>query len=148
MKTLEEMAMEYIKDVETARNPSVTAMAFPQMQRCFLAGYKAAQDQLADADKVMCSTTMEEIRAVDTGEIIPITNLPKPAQWISVKDRLPEEVLVLIVTKKGRVTVGTYEAENKLWTALDPYLLGYIDSVHYPSVMYWMELPAPPKEEK
>lgn len=43
MKTPEEMAMEYIKDVETARNPSVTATAFPQMQRCFLAGYKAAK---------------------------------------------------------------------------------------------------------
>ena len=42
MKTPEEMAIEYIKDVETARNPSVTATAFPQMQRCFLAGYKAA----------------------------------------------------------------------------------------------------------
>lgn len=44
-KTLEQMALEYIKDVETARNPSVTATAFPQMRRCFLAGYQAAKDE-------------------------------------------------------------------------------------------------------
>lgn len=47
MKTPEEMAIEYIKNVETARNPSITAMAFPQMQRAFLAGYKAAQVELS-----------------------------------------------------------------------------------------------------
>lgn len=45
MKTPEEMAAQYIKDVETARNPSVTVTAFPQMQRCYVAGYKAAQSQ-------------------------------------------------------------------------------------------------------
>ena len=44
MKTPEEMALKYIKDVEAARNPSVTATAFPQMQRCFLAGFKAAME--------------------------------------------------------------------------------------------------------
>lgn len=44
-KTPEQMALEYIKDVETARNPSVTATAFPQMRRCFLAGYQAAKDE-------------------------------------------------------------------------------------------------------
>ena len=48
MKTPEEIALEYIKDVETARNPSVTATAFPQMQRCFLAGYQAAKDYNED----------------------------------------------------------------------------------------------------
>ena len=45
MKTPEQMALGYIKDVETARNPSVTATAFVQMRRCFLAGYKAAKDE-------------------------------------------------------------------------------------------------------
>ena len=44
-KTPAQMALEYIKDVETARNPSITATAFPQMQRCFLAGYQAAKDE-------------------------------------------------------------------------------------------------------
>lgn len=48
MKTPEQMALEYIKDVETARNPSVTATAFPQMQRCYVAGYKAAKQEYED----------------------------------------------------------------------------------------------------
>lgn len=56
MKTPEEMALKYIKDVETARNPSVTVTAFPQMQRCFLAGYQAARDHLADVSKVIKPT--------------------------------------------------------------------------------------------
>ena len=41
IKTPEQMAMDYINKVEATRNPSVTATAFPQMQRCFLAGYQA-----------------------------------------------------------------------------------------------------------
>ena len=52
MKTPEEMAMEYINDVETPRNPSVAATAFPQMQRCFLAGYKAAQQWISVKDRL------------------------------------------------------------------------------------------------
>jgi|688.fasta_scaffold302937_1 hypothetical protein len=61
MKTPEEMAMEYIKDVETARNPSVTATAFPQMQRCFLAGYKAAQEH-AHAALEEAEARIQELR--------------------------------------------------------------------------------------
>lgn len=57
MKTPEEMAEEYAE-----------LMSFDVRghQRGFLAGYQAAKDQLADADKVM-------------------------PEWISVKERLPED---------------------------------------------------------
>lgn len=70
------------------------------------------------------------------------------SKWICVEDDLPEDVLVLVVTRKGLVTVGEYDAKNNQWIALDPYLLGYIEPVIYPSVTHWMPLPAPPKEEK
>lgn len=70
------------------------------------------------------------------------------SEWISVEDELPEDVLVLVVTRKGFVTVGEYDAKNNQWIALDPYLLGCIDSVIYPTVTHWQPLPAPPKEEK
>ena len=69
-----------------------------------------AKGQLADADKVICNTTMEEIKAVDTGEITPITNLPTPAKWISVKERLPEEnELVLIYQPTAGNWVSSYD---------------------------------------
>lgn len=97
MKTPEEMAIEYIKDVETARNPSVTATAFPQMQRCFLAGYKAAQE------------------------------------WISVKDRLPEE---------GKEILWYHQPGGE-------FAVGYLlDEATQPFFTHWMPLPEPPKEEK
>jgi hypothetical protein len=62
MKTPEEMAMEYINDVETPRNPSVAATAFPQMQRCFLAGYKAAKEEEATKDQKIAELWTESIR--------------------------------------------------------------------------------------
>ena len=139
-KTPEEMAEEYANDL-------VYSIAYD----AFLAGYKAAKDQLADAGKVMCNTTMEEVQAVDTGELMPITNLPTPAKWISVKDRLPEEgqdciFYVDFVDKwdggSERINfqeIGVFNGKDRFYhrshTDLD-------------RVTHWMPLPAPPKEEK
>ena len=135
-KTPEEMAEEYCEDhdeCEHARN-------------AFLAGYQAAKDQLADADKVMCSTTMEEIKAVDTGELMPITNLPTSAKWISVEDRLPEEdkkVKILINYFLGGTEVREVAKaafRNGLWSGDKVYIT-------HPLVSHWMPLPEPPKEQ-
>jgi len=79
MKTPEQMALEYIKDVETARNPSVTATAFPQMQRCFLAGYQAAMNSPEKQDT--CEYILDMKKMVDVNP---------SSGWISVKERLPE----------------------------------------------------------
>lgn len=98
------------------------------------------EDQLADASKVMCSTTMEEIKAVDTGELMPITNLPTSAQWISVKERLPEEGENVLVFDEGVFSVNGLSSYTHKW---HPYENGFDCE---PSC--WMPLPEAPKEER
>lgn len=119
-KTPEEMAMEYIKHVETARNPSVTATAFPQMQRCFLAGYKAAQDQLADASKVM-------------------------SQWISVNERLPPDGAKVLLIVFGDIHYGWIDQSPSDPTEYSLYFSNtYIDKGHR-ALTHWMPIPSKPK---
>ena len=81
-----------------------------------------AKDQLADSDKVM-------------------------PQWISVKDRLPEEdekVKILINyffegTEVREVAKAAFR--NGLWSGDKVYIT-------HPLVSHWMPLPTPPEEEK
>lgn len=115
-----------------------------------------AMDQVADASKVMCNTTMEEIKAVDTGELIPITNLPTPAKWISVKDRLPELGKdVLVLGNEGSIEVRA-QVLRKIaplqkypysWINTCSWINTWGESADY-TVTHWMEIPEPPKEEK
>lgn len=170
-KTPEQMAEEFFENWQPEKpkyiRPKARQYALEKVTECFLAGYQAAKDtykdaidtyedvakqmleeavrimspkdQLADTDKVMCNTTMEEIKAVDTGELMPITNLPTSAKWISVKDRLPEDEREVLVVYCGEgiqdVHMSWYEGDEFGWATL-----GYVS--------HWMELPAPPREEK
>lgn len=118
---------------ETSFNPNHTAW---QM-------FDILNDQVADVSKVMCNTTMEEIKAVDTGEITPITNLPTSAKWISVKDRLPEDGQEVLVFEEGTISTNCYSYNRVLSFRWDLYPNGFNCN---PS--HWMPLPAPPKEEK
>ena len=66
-------------------------------------------------------------------------------QWISVKDRLPEDDV--------DVVIGWFQktASNKpFWTVDAAQLTNKVFSGWrvYPEVTHWMPLPAPPKEEK
>lgn len=75
MKTPEEMAREYADDwhKDCDYPEPLLSTARKATQTIFLAGYEAAKDQLADADKVM-------------------------PEWISVEERLPrpgQEVLIV-----------------------------------------------------
>jgi hypothetical protein len=120
MKTPEELAEEY-------------CASFYEKD-AFLAGYKAAQDQLADADKVM-PDTCEHI--LDMKKMVDVNG------WISVKDRLPEaelvEVLVLISGDNWHDYDVAYHALGKWYDKYDDFVEG---------VTHWQELPEPPKEEK
>jgi hypothetical protein len=63
-------------------------------------------------------------------------------EWISVKDRLPEGKVVLVVMPKGTITLGIcYEKTRKF----DVFLQMAIVTAE---PTHWMELPAAPKEEK
>lgn len=118
-----------------------------------LAAAERAKEQVAEADNVMCSTTMEEIKAVDTGELMPITNLPTPAKWISVKDRLPEEgQRVLLYNSLEYVSIVMAHWYSSSQRPFFDHVT--IDDIHMTFALednkhlYWMPLPAPPKEEK
>lgn len=84
----------------------------------FLAGYQAAKDQVADADKVM-------------------------PQWISVKDRLPKTNELCIVNTEWRgIVPATYGNESWIFDEGQGWSekpLSY--------ALYWMPLPNPPKDE-
>ena len=124
MKTPEEMAERYLnqdKVVVAAINHDAEDL----VKDAFLAGYQAAKDQLADADKVIL-------------------------QWISVKDRLPEEgqeVLVfgslLNAPKLLGVRYKVLGDQDWKYTWQGD---GYIFKQDY--VTYWMPLPEPPKEKE
>lgn len=125
-------------------------------KKAFLAGYKAAKDQVADVSKVMCNTTMEEIKAADTGELMPITNLLTPAKWISVKERLPEcDTWVIgyysMWYQQGESFVGAVRrrehprTKQSSWQNTDATNDGDYEEVS--AVTHWMDLPEAPKEE-
>lgn len=131
MKTPEEMAEEYTRywwpdfnDVKTC------CQAHLATRQSFLAGYRAAQDQLADVSKMMNSPE-------------------KPDGWISVNDRLPregEEVLVFGCLLNAPKLLGVRhrvlgDQDWKYTWQGD----GYIFNQDY--VTHWMPLPKAPKEE-
>lgn len=119
-KTPEEMAEEYRENHDECEFA----------RDAFLAGYQAAKDQLADAGKVMNSPE-------------------KPDGWISVKDRLPEdgiEVLFYSPEKEMNCCFVGYKATKNEY--VDPEGNGLIARQIEKYYTHWMELPAPPKEEK
>ena len=79
------------------------------------------------------------------------------AEWISVKDRLPEKAGTYIVYIQQDnvnyikdVFAASYSAEQKIWAIGDeePLLLNAITQSHkHIYVSHWMPLPKPPKGE-
>lgn len=79
--------------------------------------------------------------------------------WISVKDRLPEDGQEVLVISHGwgerLVYVGQYkrvESETSWLTGITPkvsnWLLWGWSYIKEPQVTHWMPLPEPPKEDK
>lgn len=129
MKTPEELADEH---VEKLWQDTGTKFERICCQQDFLAGYKAAKDQVADVDKVMNSSNNSN-------------------GWISVKDRLPEEDIAVLVY--GQVlndppdVIGVRRRYNgdqewkHTWESEDGFIYREDDVTH------WMPLPPAPKEE-
>ena len=138
MKTLEEMAKLYANEECTGN-----AMYGDGLYEGYLAGYKAAQDQLADADKVMFCVYCNDMHggdcAVGKGKNHPA--LAK-SQWISVKDRLPEDNSGLLLVYNSRLKkIGTSYWNEGIWC-------GGTWPVTSQFITYWMPIPELPKEEK
>jgi hypothetical protein len=135
MKTPEQLADEYTKDW-WSNLPEAEGMRKSAREN-FLAGYKAAQDQLADVSKVM-PDTCEHI--LDMGKMVDVNG------WMSVKDRLPEHLGLIA----NEVIVCTeYEEVKTAVRKMD----GWIDIENRLEkktswVTHWMPLPEPPKEEE
>jgi len=67
-------------------------------------------------------------------------------RWISVKDRLPENISdVLILSKEKELCVGYYRSSDNDWNTYNPCCSFHME-LH--GVTHWMPLPAPPKEEE
>ena len=190
MKTPEQLAEEYL-DKNYELNPhfpaDVQGDKLPDRQAArpaFLAGYKAAKEQLADADKVITydyvETASDEAReliakfelkgneevlvkalvaaycrgvdAVDgylRNSLGAYRASVKQQQWISVKDRLPEdgiEVLFYSPEKEMNCCFVGYKATKNEY--VDPEGNGLIARQIEKYYTHWQPLPAPPKEEK
>lgn len=66
--------------------------------------------------------------------------------WISVKERLPENFgSVLIYFKKGGRVIGHYDQTFKQWKNADNKWCDY--DINCP-VTHWQPLPAPPVDER
>ena len=61
-------------------------------------------------------------------------------EWISVKDRLPEDGQIVLTYKNGICDIQTYEARRNGWLCK-----GWFWSMA--TVTHWMTMPQPPKGE-
>jgi len=122
-KTPEQLALEYIKDVETARNPSVTATAFPQMQRCFLAGYQAAQPQWISVKE----------RLPEYDQLALLWQSELQAQFVGRR----RDSGLAFPLYYWECTSDFFEAWKEIY---------YPKLMHQGAVSHWMPLPEPPKE--
>ncbi len=150
MKTPEDLAAIYISNLAIYEREHSLARS------CFLAGYQAAELkakiefaakydhksplQVIAAEYVKRRGTtgplalLEENRFIDGYEAGLHASQP---QWISVKDRLPEDLGVVMITFDTVVSVGRYSGE---WHCL------VFPELPIESVTHWMPLPKPPKE--
>ena len=154
-KTPEQMAEEYAEDCykDSDYPPEILRHTKKATASVFLAGYQAAKDQVADADKVIPQWNSTDAigdainrSAIQhaVAELKTISNL----EWISVKERLPEipdnrlmSDDVLWLTRYGEIEVSCLErlrSEFRVdWG--DAGLLKLDQFTH------WMPLPEPPK---
>jgi len=63
-------------------------------------------------------------------------------EWISVKDRMPEDGKEVLFCDGSSIMVGRYNGDEKFWELTDANMIAYaVDITH------WMPLPEPPESE-
>ena len=116
-KTPEQMAEDWLLGRWYAvHDPTISG----ESKVAFLAGYKAG-----------CTKTQSELAV---GREVVEFLLKKP-QWISVKERLPENGIEVLVVSDGETGASWHEKGEFGWA------IGG-------TVTHWMPLPEPPEEEK
>jgi hypothetical protein len=123
MKTPEEMAEEYLRYENESHYWA---------KHAFLAGYKAAQEQqekewgaLVSKGRIAMQTLNDQF--ADISKVMP--------QWISVKDRLPEDASDVLIAWADGVSEACFCDDS--WCRDGRRLLW---------VTHWMPLPEPPPE--
>jgi len=141
-KTPEELAQIYINNLAIYKSEHLLARS------CFLAGYKAAKEQLeteysalVSKGKVAMQTLNDQL--ADAGKVM--NSLNNSNGWISVKNEMPpKDMLVYFYApKKGfypNVLFGFWD--NDRW-----YVGGEVRPILSKDVTHWMYIPESPKEE-
>ena len=62
-------------------------------------------------------------------------------EWISIKDRLPDERDIYLVYSDGQIALGDFVLEEQIWN-VQPYCNSWYWSKSM--VTHWMPLPEPP----
>ena len=125
-KKLRLLSLNYIvKNLE----PFGNNQTLRTLQACFIAGYKAAQEEADSCDHILDATKMVDVNG-----------------WISVKDRVPEkegEYLAFgySASNAARWVVVMYDPRDECWYELSS------DWDWTDDITHWQELPKPPKEE-
>ena len=90
---------------------------------------------------VYCNDMHKGNCAVGKGKNHPALTQP---QWISVKERLPEDISdVLILSKEKKSCVGYYRSSDNDWNMYNPCCSFHME-LH--GVTHWMPLPKPPEK--
>ena len=147
MKTPEQLAEEYADHWE--QDPE-----YRLSYDGYLAGYQAAKDQLADADKVIAEDSCEHI--LDMEKMVDVKSSNNSNGWISVKERLPELNYEVIVAVPFVFEDENGPTDEKGWVIRAAALVSNAEgakwSIHTEDrwvtyVTHWMPLPEAPKGE-
>lgn len=94
----------------------------------FLAGYKAAKDE------ILSKGMQGYITEIRNDAWCTAMQLGQQSQWISVKDRLPDNALEVIAISNGKSTAFLHKLAYCRW------IIGE-------TVTHWMPLPKPPEDK-
>jgi hypothetical protein len=156
VKTIDEQAKDFSKFDSTIDIGTDLGSYRQGLFEGYIAGYQAAKDQIADADKVMfcvyCNDTHKGDCAVGKGKNHSAFGFSEivvkiESGWISVKDRLPEDKESVIYWHDLHGTnIGHYDSTfpkpNYHWWSYN-----YGDHADF-RVHWWMPLPKIPEAPK